>query len=177
MPKKKVQVQRPIKDGPPVKPRSWNGRFQSVEPLNRQKKARSEPYKWNHHTTINWIMGQADPLGFLSQVMQGKEIFPVYSQSSTGEVQNIGKIGADPELRVMAAKTLLGKCIPDLRAVEIKAEVQEHKILDITRLSDNDLSAVERVLEHAVIDASESGEDEEISEGIYQRLLADDRAR
>ncbi len=177
MPKKKVQVQRPIKDGPPVKPRSWNGRFQSVEPMKNQKKARKEPYKWNHHTTINWIMGQADPLGFLSQVMQGKEIFPVYSQSSTGEVQNIGKIGADPELRVMAAKTLLGKCIPDLRAVEIKAEVQEHKILDITRLSDNDLSAVERVLEHAVIDGDPSGEDAEVAEGVHQDFLADDRAR
>ena len=177
MPKKKVQVQRPIKDGPPVKPRSWNGRFQSVEPLNRQKKARSEPYKWNHHTTINWIMGQAAPLGYLSQVMQGKEIFPVYSQASTGEVQNIGKIGADPELRGMAAKTLLGKCIPDLRAVEIKAEVQEHKILDITRLSDNDLSAVERVLEHAVIDGDPGGEDAEVAEGVHQDFLADDRAR
>ena len=122
-------------------------------------------------------MGQADPLGFLSQVMQGKEIFPVYSQSSTGEVQNIGKIGADPELRVMAANTLLGKCIPDLRAIEIKAEVQEHKILDITRLSDNDLSAVERVLEHAVIDGDPGGEDAEVAEGVHQDFLADDRAR
>ena len=177
MPKKKIQVQRPIKDGPPVKPRSWNGRFQSVEPLNRQKKARKEPYKWNHHTTINWIMGQADPLGFLSQVMQGKEIFPVYSQSSTGEVQSIGKIGADPELRVMAAKTLLGKCISDLKAVEIKAQVQEHKVLDITRLSDNDLSTVERVLEHAVIDGDPSGEDAEVAEGVHKELLADDRTR
>ena len=109
--------------------------------------------------------------------MQGKEIFPVYSQSSTGDVQAIGKIGADPELRVMAAKTLLGKCIPDLKAVEIKAQVQEHKILDITRLSDNDLSTVERVLEHAVIDGDPSGEDAEVAEGVHQELLADDRTR
>jgi len=174
MPKKKVQVQRPVKDGPPVKPKAWNGRFQSVEPMKNQKKARKEPYKWNHHATVNWIMGQADPVGFLSQVMQGKEIFPVYSQQENGEVQNIGKISADPELRVMAAKTLLGKCVPDLKAVEIKAQVEQHKILDVTRLSDNDLTTIERVLEHAVIDGDPSGEDAEVVKGVHKELLAND---
>ena len=73
----------------------------------------------------------------------------------------------------MAAKTLLGKCIPDLKAVEVTAQIEERKVLDISRLNDNDLNTIERVLEHAVIDASESGEDEEVSEGIYQELLAD----
>jgi hypothetical protein len=85
-----------------------------------------------------------------------------------------GNISADPELRVMAAKTLLGKCIPDLKAVEIKAQIEERKVLDISKLNDNDLNAIERVLEHAFVDASESGEDEEIVEGVYQELLADD---
>ena len=72
----------------------------------------------------------------------------------------------------MAAKTLLGKCIPDLKAVEVTAQIEERKVLDITRLNDNDLTTIERVLEHAVIDTSESGEDEEIVEGVYQELLA-----
>tara|TARA_R100001460_G_scaffold74372_1_gene115458 strand:+ start:4031 stop:4594 length:564 start_codon:yes stop_codon:yes gene_type:complete len=167
-------VQRPVKDGPPVQPDKWDGRFKSVEPMKNQKKARQRPYKWNHHATINWIMGQADPVGFLAAVMAGKEMFPVYVKDSEGLATEAGKISADPELRVMAAKTLLGKCVPDLKAVEVKAQIEERKVLDISRLSDNDLTTIERVLEHAVIEGSESGEDEEISEGVYQELLAND---
>ena len=173
----KIIVQRPVKDGPPVQPEKWDGRFKSVEPMKNQKKARQSPYKWNHHATINWIMGQADPVGFLAAVMTGKEMFPVYAKDSEGLATKAGNIAADPELRVMAAKTLLGKCVPDLKAVEVKAQIEEKKILDITRLSDNDLNTIERVLEHAVIDGSESREDEEVSEGVYQELLADDRTR
>ena len=177
-----VVVKRPKNDGPPLDPQAmshikeeptgWEGRFKSVEPLKHQKKARQRNYKWNHPATINWIMGQADPVGFLAAVMAGKEIFPVYTKDSEGLATEAGKISADPELRVMAAKTLLGKCIPDLKAVEITAQIEERKILDISRLDDDDLAAIERVLEHAVIDASESGEDEEVVEGVYQELLA-----
>ena len=173
----KTIVQRPVKDGPPVQPEKWDGRFKSVEPMKNQKKARQSPYKWNHHATINWIMGQADPVGFLAAVMAGKEMFPVYAKDSEGLATKAGNIAADPELRVMAAKTLLGKCVPDLKAVEVKAQIDEKKVLDITRLSDNDLNTIERGLEHAVIDGSESREDEEVSEGVYQELLADDRTR
>ena len=174
---KKVQVQRPVNNGRKVEPEKWDGRFKSVESLKNQKPAqhRQARYKkWNHPATINWIMGQADPVGFLASVMQGKEIFPVYSQDNDGSVQNIGKVGADPELRVMAAKTLLGKCVPDLKAVEINANVETTKVIDISQLTGEDLNAIERVLEHAVIDGSSSGEDEEVSEGVYQKLLADD---
>jgi len=167
----KLQVQRPVKNGPPVKPENWDGRFKSVEPMANQKSKRAKPYKWNHHTTINWIMGQADPVGFLADVMAGKEIFNVYKEDG-GEISNVGKVGADPDLRVLAAKTLLGKCVPDLKAVEVTAQIEERKVLDISRLSDNDLNTIERVLEHAVIEGSESGEDEEISEGVYEELLA-----
>jgi hypothetical protein len=177
-----VVVKRPVKNGPKFdpdsplrakeKPTGWEGRFKSVEPAASQKPARSSRYKWNHPATINWIMGQADPVGFLAAVMQGKEIFPVYAKDEEGLATKAGTISADPELRVMAAKTLLGKCIPDLKAVEVTAQIEERKVLDITRLNDDDLTTIERVLEHAVIDASESGEDEEVVEGVYQELLA-----
>jgi hypothetical protein len=169
--KPKIQVQRPVKDGPPIKTDAWDGRFRSVEPMKYQKPAKDKPYKWNHHTTINWIMGQADPVGFLTQVMQGKEIFPVYSNSDNG-TETVGKISADPELRVMAAKTLLGKCVPDLKAVEVTSTIEERKVLDISRLTDNDLTTIERVLEHAVAQPSESRENEEIVEGVHKELLA-----
>ena len=173
---KKVQVQRPVKDGPPIQPDKFTGKFKSVEPMKYQKPARERPYKWNHHTTINWIMGQADPVGFLAAVMQGKEMFPVYSKDSEGLATKAGNIAADPELRVMAAKTLLGKCGPDLKAVEVKAQIEERKVLDISRLSDNDLNTIERVLEHAVIDGDPSGEDAEILEAVHPELLASNRA-
>ena len=172
-----VVVQRPIKMGAPVKPEAWDGKFKSVETLKHQKPAlhRQERYrKWNHHATINWIMGQADPVGFLSQVMNGKEMFPVYSQDSSGNVQSMGRISADPDLRVLAAKTLLGKCVPDLKAIEVTAQVEERKVVDITQLTDNDLTTIERVLEHAVVDGSSGREDEEVAEGVYQELVADD---
>ena len=170
-------IKRPVKDGPPVKPEAWDGRFKSVEPLKNQKPAvpRQERYKkWNHHTTINWIMGQADPVGFLADVMSGKEMFPVYSKDSEGIASKAGNISAGPELRVMAAKTLLGKCVPDLKAVEVTAQIEERKVLDISKLTDNDLNTIERVLEHSVIDGSESREDAEIVEGVHEKLLAND---
>ena len=170
----KTIVKRPVKDGPPVQPEKCDGLFKSVEPMRNQKRARQTAYKWNHHATINWIMGQADPVGFLAAVMQGKEMFPVYSKDSEGLATKAGNIAADPELRVMAAKTLLGKCVPDLKAVEVKAQIEERKVLDISRLSDNDLNTIERVLEHAVIDGDPSREDEEISQGVHQELLAND---
>ena len=99
-PEPKVQVQRPIKNGPRNK---FNGSFKSVEPLGTEKVFRKKRYKWNHQALINWIMGQADPAGFLGAVMSGKEIFPVYKQDSEGKVEHVGKVSADPELRVMAA--------------------------------------------------------------------------
>jgi len=174
---KKIQVQRPVNNGRKVEPEKWDGRFKSVESLKNQQPAqpRQTRYKkWNHQATINWIMGQADPVGFLASVMQGKEIFPVYSQDQDGAVQSVGKVGADPELRVMAAKTLLGKCVPDLKAVEVNASVETTKVIDISKLTGEDLNAIERVLEHSVIDGSSSGENEEIPEGVYQELLAND---
>jgi hypothetical protein len=171
---KKITVKRPVNNGPKVKTENWDGKFKSVESMKNQKppQPRQERYKkWNHRATIHWIMGQADPVGFLANVMNGKEIFPVYSESD-GEIQSIGKIGADPELRVMAAKTLLGKCVPDLKAVEVTAQIEERKVLDISKLTDNDLNTIERVLENAVVEGSQGRKDEEIIEDIHQGELA-----
>ena len=185
-PDPKVQVQRPVDDSPHNSHLKWDGkvseevnfdgRFTSVEPLKTQQPARRKPYKWNHRALQNWIMGQADPAGFLSSVMLGKEMFPVYAQDEDGNVKHVGKIAADPELRISAAKTLLAKCVPDLKAVEINQTIEERKVIDISALSDNDLTTIERVLEHAVIDGDPSGEDAEILEAVHPELLASNRA-
>jgi type IV secretory pathway TrbF-like protein len=173
-PEETIQVQRPINHGPKQK---FNGRFKSVEPLGSEQPARKGRYKWNHKALTHWIMGQADPAGFLASVMAGKEIFPVYSRDSLGKVENVGKVSADPELRVMAAKTLLSKCVPDLKSVEVNTTHEERKVIDISRLDDNDLTTIERVLEHAVLESDPSGEESEESEGVYQKLLGDDGTR
>ena len=185
-PEPKVQVQRPIDDSPHNSHLKWDGkvseevnfdgRFKSVEPLKNQRPGRKVPYKWNHRTLVNWIMGQADPAGFLASVMSGREMFPVYAQDDEGSVRHIGKVSADPELRVLAAKTLLAKCVPDLKAVEINQTVEQRKVIDITALSNDDLTTIERVLEHAVIDADPSREDAEISEAVHSGVLEDNRA-
>ena len=186
-PEPKVQVQRPVDDSPHNSHLKWDGkvsqevnfdgRFSSVEPLKNQQPGRKKPYKWNHRALQNWIMGQADPAGFLSSVMLGKEIFPVYAQDEDGNVKHVGKISADPELRISAAKTLLAKCVPDLKAVEINQTIEERKVIDISALSDNDLSTIERVLEHAIVDGDPSGEDAEIPEAVHTGLLEHDRTR
>ncbi len=186
-PEPKVQVQRPVDDSPHNSHMKWDGkvsdqvnfdgRFKSVEPLKNQQPARKSVYKWNHRALVNWIMGQADPAGFLASVMAGAAIFPVYAQDESGNVQHVGKISADPELRVLAAKTLLGKCVPDLKAVEINQTVEERKIIDITALSNDDLTTIERVLEHAVIGRDQSGEDAQIPEAVHSGVLEDNRAR
>ena len=64
--------------------------------------------------------------------------------------------------------------MPDLKAVEVTAQIEERKVLDISRLTDNDLTTIERVLEHAVVERDPSGENEEEFEGVYQKLLASD---
>ena len=186
-PEPKVQVQRPVDDSPHNSHLKWDGkvsqevnfdgRFSSVEPLKNQQPGRKNPYKWNHRALQNWIMGQADPAGFLSSVMLGKEIFPVYAQDEDGNVKHVGKISADPELRISAAKTLLAKCVPDLKAVEINQTIEERKVIDISALSDNDLSTIERVLEHAIVDGDPGGEDAEIPEAVHTGLLEHDRTR
>lgn len=186
-PEPKVQVQRPVDDSPHNSHLKWNGqvseevnfdgRFKSVEPLKNQKPGRKVPYKWNHRALVNWIMGQADPAGFLASVMSGQEMFPVYAQDDEGVVRHIGKVSADPELRVLAAKTLLAKCVPDLKAVEINQTIEQRKIIDISALSNDDLTTIERVLEHAVIDGSSSREDEKIPEAVHSGVLEDNRAR
>ena len=186
-PEPKVQVQRPVDDSPHNSHLKWDGkvsqevnfdgRFSSVEPLKSQQPGRKKPYKWNPRALQNWIMGHADPAGFLSSVMLGKEIFPVYAQDEDGNVKHVGKISADPELRISAAKTLLAKCVPDLKAVEINQTIEERKVIDISALSDNDLNTIERVLEHAIVDGDPSGEDAEIPEAIHTGLLEHDRTR
>ena len=51
-----------------------------------------------------------------------------------------------------------------------KETIVEHKhILDLTRVSTNDLNTIERALESALIEQSEIGKDEKVSKRVYQK--------
>jgi hypothetical protein len=50
-----------------------------------------------------------------------------------------------------------------------KETIIEHKhVLDLTRVSTNDLNTIERALESALIEQSEIGKDEKVSKRVYQ---------
>ena len=51
-----------------------------------------------------------------------------------------------------------------------KETIIEHKhVLDLTRVSTNDLNTIERALESALIEQSEIGKDEKVSKRVYQK--------
>ena len=53
--------------------------------------------------------------------------------------------------------------------------IEEKKVIDITRLTDDDLNTIERMLKYAVVDSSEGGENEKVSQVLHQRSLGHNR--
>ena len=52
--------------------------------------------------------------------------------------------------------------------VEKETIIENRHILDLTRISNNDLTTIERALESALIDTSESRKDEKVFKRLYQ---------
>ena len=52
--------------------------------------------------------------------------------------------------------------------VEKETIIEQRHILDLTRVSNNDLNIIERALESALIDESESRKDEKVFKRVYQ---------
>ena len=52
--------------------------------------------------------------------------------------------------------------------VEKETIIENRHILDLTRISNNDLTTIERALESALIDTSESRKDEKVFKRVYQ---------
>ena len=53
--------------------------------------------------------------------------------------------------------------------VEKETIIENRHVLDLTRVSNNDLSTIERALESALIEHGEIGKDEKISERVYKK--------
>jgi len=52
--------------------------------------------------------------------------------------------------------------------VEKETIIEQRHVLDLTRVSNNDLNTIERALESALIEQSEIGKDEKVSKRVYQ---------
>jgi len=52
--------------------------------------------------------------------------------------------------------------------VEKETIIEQRHVLDLTRVSNNDLNTIERALESALIDESESRKDEKVFKRVYQ---------
>ncbi len=75
-------------------------------------------------------------------------------------------------MAIWLGKQILGQ--KDRQEIISDINIEEKKVIDITRLTDDDLNTIERVLEHSVIESSEGREEQEESEGVYQKLVEHD---
>jgi len=53
--------------------------------------------------------------------------------------------------------------------IEKETIIENRHVLDLTRVSNNDLSTIERALESALIEHGEIGKDEKVSERVYKK--------
>ena len=69
-------------------------------------------------------------------------------------------MGGDTAAMIWWSKTRMGW--KDSSALQVTAKIEHKNIIDMSRLDDEDLQTIERVLEHSIADRGSSGEDEEI---------------
>ena len=77
---------------------------------------------------------------------------------------------SDEDARVPLGQTDRQEIIQDIN-------IEERKVLDISRLTDDDLNYLERTLKHALVDADTSGENAQVPQVIHQRGMGNDRAK
>ena len=53
--------------------------------------------------------------------------------------------------------------------------IEERKVLDVSRLSDDDLNYLERTLKHALVDPDKGGEDAKVPQVIHKRSMGNNR--
>ena len=69
-------------------------------------------------------------------------------------------------MAIWLGKQMLGQT--DRQEIRQDINIEERKVLDISKLSDDDLNTIERVLKHAVVESSESREDAKVPQIIHQ---------
>ena len=76
----------------------------------------------------------------------------------------------NPTMAIWLGKQLLGQ--RDRQEILQDVHIEERKVLDLTRITDEDLNIIERALKYAVDEPSESREKEALPKIIHQRSMA-----
>jgi|TARA_R110000772_G_scaffold2899_1_gene10750 hypothetical protein len=79
----------------------------------------------------------------------------------------------NPTMAIWLGKQLLGQT--DKQEIIQEINIEDRKVLDISRLTDDDLNNLERTLKYALVDESESGEDAKVAQTIHQRSMGNNR--
>jgi hypothetical protein len=81
------------------------------------------------------------------------------------QIQIMEETNSTP-MAIWLGKQILGQ--RDRHEITQDINIEERKVLDISKLSDDDLNTIERVLKHAVVESSESREDAKVPQIIHQ---------
>ena len=79
----------------------------------------------------------------------------------------------NPTMAIWLGKQLLGQT--DKQEIIQEINIEDRKVLDISRLTDDDLNNLERTLKYALVDESESGEDAKVAQTIHQGSMGNNR--
>jgi len=77
-------------------------------------------------------------------------------------------------MAIWLGKQILGQT--DKQEIVQDINIEERKVLDISRLSNDDLDYLERTLKHALVDPDTGGEDEKVPQIIHKRSMGNNRA-
>ena len=72
----------------------------------------------------------------------------------------------NPTMAIWLGKQMLGQT--DKQEIVQDINIEDRKVLDISRLTDDDLNNLERTLKYALVDESESGENAKVAQTIHQ---------
>ena len=79
----------------------------------------------------------------------------------------------NPTMAIWLGKQMLGQT--DKQEIIQDINIEDRKVLDISRLTDDDLNNLERTLKYALVDESESGEDAKVAQTIHQGSMGNNR--
>jgi len=85
------------------------------------------------------------------------------------QIQIMEETNSTP-MAIWLGKQILGQ--RDRHEITQDINIEERKVLDISKLTDDDLNTIERVLKHAVVEPSEGGENEALPQIVHQRSMA-----
>lgn len=77
-------------------------------------------------------------------------------------------------MAIWLGKQMLGQT--DRQEIRQDINIEERKVLDVSRLSDDDLNYLERTLKHALVDTDTSGENEKVPQVVHKKSMDNNRA-